>query len=203
MKLFYSPGACSLSPHIALRESGLAFELVKVDLKTKLTESGSEFNLINPKSSVPVLQLGGGDYLTEGPAILQYVADQVPTKHLAPPLGTIERYRLMEWLNFIATELHKSYSPLFKAGSTDDVKQAAVARLYDRFALVATQLGKTDYLLGENFTVADAYLYVMLFWAAHLQIDLGRWAALGMYQARVGARPAVREALLAEGLVKG
>lgn len=203
MKLFYSPGACSLSPHIALRESGLGFELVKVDLKTKLTESGSEFNLINPKGSVPVLQLGSGEYLTEGPAIVQYIADQVPTRHLAPPLGTIERYRLMEWLNFIATELHKGYAPLFKVGNPEEVRQAAVARLHDRFALVATQLGKTDYLLGDHFTVADAYLYVMLFWAAHQQIDLGRWAALGVYQARIGARPAVRDALLAEGLVKG
>ena len=203
MKLFYSPGACSLSPHIALRESGLGFELVKVDLKTKLTDSGSEFNLINPRGSVPVLQLGGGEYLTEGPAIVQYIADQVPARHLAPPLGTIERYRLMEWLNFISTELHTGFAPLFKAGTSAEVREAAIARLYDRFALVATQLDKTDYLLGDYFTVADGYLFVMLFWAAHNKIDLGRWASLGIYHARVGARPAVREAMAAEGLIKG
>jgi glutathione S-transferase len=202
MKLFYSPGACSLSPHIALRESGLTFELIKVDLKTKLTETGSDFNAINPKGSVPVLQMGGGDLLTEGPAIVQYIADQVPTKHLAPAFGTIERYRLMEWLNFISTELHKGFSPLFAPGTAEQVRLAATERLYDRFALVATQLKKTEYLLGDQFTVADGYLFVMLFWAGLNKMDLGRWESLGIYQARVGARPAVRQALLAEGLVK-
>ena len=201
MKLFYAPGACSLSPHIALREAGLGFELVKVDLKTKLTESGREFASINPKSSVPVLQMGSGEYLTEGPAILQYIADQVPTRHLAPPLGTIERYRLMEALNFIATELHKSFGPLFRTSTPEEQKQAASAHLISRFALVAEQVGKTDYLLGDHFSVADAYLFVMLFWATRLKLDLGRWESLGMYQARIGARPAVREALLAEGLL--
>ena len=201
MKLFYSPGACSLSPHIALCESGLGFALVKVDLKTKLTESGSEFTLINPKGSVPVLQLGSGEYLTEGPAIVQYIADQVPTRHLAPPIGTIERYRLMESLNFISTELHKGFGPLFKSGTPEEQKQAAIAHLTTRFGMMAEQVGESDYLLGNHFSVADAYLFVMLFWATRLKLDLGRWASLGIYQARVGARPAVREALLAEGLL--
>lgn len=203
MKLFYSPGACSLSPHIALRESALPFELVKVDLKTKLTANGSEFMLLNPKGSVPLLQLGSGEYLTEGPAILQYVADQVPTRHLAPAQGTIERYRLMESLNYISTELHKGFAPLFKTDSTDEVRQSAIVRLQDRFGLIAPQLGKNDYLFGAHFTVADAYLFVMLRWATHCEVDLGRWESFGAFHARVGARPAVREALLAEGLVKG
>ena len=203
MKLFYSPGACSLSPHIALREAALPFELVKVDLKTKLTADGSEFLLLNPKGSVPLLQMGSGEYLSEGPAILQYVADQVPAKHLAPTLGTIERYRMMEWLNFISTELHKNFGPLFTPDSTDQVRQSATARLQERFALVAHHLDQHHYLLGAHFTVTDAYLFVMLMWSAHLKLDLGRWESLGAFQARVGARPAVREALLAEGLVKG
>ncbi|MDP9108309.1 MAG: glutathione transferase GstA, partial [Pseudomonadota bacterium] len=159
MKLFYSPGACSLSPHIALRESGLGFELVRVDLKTKLTESGGEFNLINPKGSVPVLQLGSGEYLTEGPAIVQYIADQVPTRHLAPPYGTIERYRLMEWLNYIGTELHKGFGPLFKRDTPEEVRQAAIERLTDRFAQLDAPLQKSDYLLGQHFTVVDGYLF--------------------------------------------
>ncbi|MDI3261792.1 MAG: glutathione transferase GstA [Fulvimonas sp.] len=200
MKLYYSPGACSLSPHIALRESGLPFELVRVDLKTKQTEDGRDYRSINPAGYVPCLELDDGRTLSEGPAILQYIADQSPAKHLAPANGSFERYRLQQWLNFIATELHKNFSPLFKPDTSDEGKQAAVRTLGNRFEVVAAQLAQSPYLLGNEFSVADIYLCVVLSWTRYAGIDLAQWPALKAFVERVGSREAVRAALQAEGL---
>ncbi len=201
MKLYYSPGACSLSPHIALREAGLPVELVKVDLKTKATAEG-DFTAINSKGYVPALQLNDGSILTEGPAIVQYIADQKPESGLAPKNGTIERYRLQEWLNFITSELHKSFSPLFDATATVDQKETVKTRLGKRFDWLSQQLGNKEYLMGAAFTVADGYLFTVLNWCQWVNIDLGKWPVLKAYHARVAARAKVQEALKAEGLVK-
>ena len=203
MKLFYSPGACSLSPHIVLREAGLDYKLEKVDLKTNKTETGTDFTTINPKGYVPALRLLNGEVLTEGPAIVQYLADQVPETGLAPPNGTFDRARLQEWLNFISTELHKQFSPLFRPTTTPETRAAQVELLGRRFDYVSAQLGEKPYLLGERFTVADAYLFTVLNWARVVQIDLAKWPTLQQYHARVGARPAVKQALQVEGLIKG
>lgn len=202
MKLYFSPGACSLSPHIVLREAGLAHTLEKVSLASKTTASGTDFRTINPKGYVPALQLDNGEVLTEGPAIVQYLADLVPAKGLAPAAGSFERYRLAEWLNFISTELHKSFSPLFQPDTPAETKQAARARLEARFGFVAERLAGKDYLLGNQFSVADAYLFTVLGWTAHVKLDLAPWPVLQAYQQRVAARPAVREAMTAEGLIK-
>ena len=200
MKLFYKPGACSLSPHIVLEESGLPYESESVDLKTKVTASGADFYAINPKGYVPALLLDSGELLTEGPAIVQYLADQVPAKRLAPANGTLERYRLQSWLTFIGTELHKSFSPFFNPAAGDDWKAIARANLERRLAYTDAQLAGKSYLLGEDFTVADAYLFTVLSWAKFIKLDLAQWPNLSAYQARVAARPKVQAALKAEGL---
>ncbi len=202
MKLYHKPGACSLSPHIVLREAGLDFELERVDLASKKTGSGGDYFGVNPKGYVPALALDDGQLLTEGPAIVQYLADLVPEKRLAPPAGTMERVRLQEWLNFIATELHKGFSPLYNPRAPEEWKGVARELLAKRIALVAERLAGRDYLMGDAFTVADAYLFTVLNWAAFAKVDLSPWPVLGAYQARVAARPAVRAALLAEGLIK-
>jgi glutathione S-transferase len=203
MKLYYSPGACSLSPHIALREAGLNFELVQVDLATKKTASGQNYLEINPAGYVPCLQLDDGRTLTEGPAILQYLADQVPGKLLAPANGSFERYYLQQWLNFISTELHKSFSPLFNPGASEDWKNAVRQTIAARLGVVATRLKDAPYLLGDSLSVADIYLFVVLGWAAYVNLDLSPWPALQAFMGRVGGREAVQAALRAEGLSKG
>ena len=202
MKLYYSPGACSLSPHIVLAESGLAFDLDKVDFHTMKTERGADFSKINPKGYVPVIELDNGQVLTEGSAIVQYLADQVPQKKLAPPAGTMERYRLQEWLNFIATELHKGYSPLFNSKLPDDMRAKSVDRLGARIGIAAKQLEKSSYLMGDAFTVADAYLFTILRWSPRVELDLSPWPVLSGYQKRVAERPAVHAALAAEQLIE-
>jgi len=200
LKLYIKSGACSLSPHIALAESGLAFSVEQVDLATKKTASGSDYRAINPKGSVPALVLDDGTLLTEGAVIVQYIADQAPQSGLAPAVGSFERYRLQEWLNFIATELHKGFGPLFNAKIPDEVKALAKATLALRFAVVAEALKERDYLLG-NFSVADGYLFTVLNWAGFVGFDLSPWPVLAAFQVRVAARPAVQATLKAEGLI--
>ena len=202
MKLYYSTGACSLSPHIVLREIGAPFELVRVNLASKKTASGDDYLEVNPKGYVPALVLDGGDVLTEGPAIVQYLADKAPEKQLAPAAGTMERYHLIEWLNFISTELHKSFSPLFKPTAPEETKQAARDTIAARLNIVEKQLQGRDYLTGNQFSVADAYLFTVLNWARPMKFDLGQWPAVQAYMQRVAARPAVHEAMKAEGLIK-
>ena len=202
MKLYYSPGACSLSPHIALAEAGLSADYVKVDLRGKKTEGGDDYLKVNPKGQVPVLDLGGGDTLTEGPAIVQYIADKAPDKKLAPANGTIERYRLQEWLNLITSELHKSFSPLFSPTMSDDTKNFYREKISKTFGYVDGKLAGKDYLMGSQFSVADAYLFVLLGWTRPTQIDLARWPNLAAFHKRVGARPKVQEALQVEGLLQ-
>jgi glutathione S-transferase len=196
--LFYSPGACSFSPHVALREAGLPFTLERVDLRAKKTANGEDFAAINPKGYVPALRLPSGDLLTEGPAIVQWIADQAPEKGLAFPAGTIERARVQEWLTFIGTELHKSFSPLFDRTIADEAKAAARARIERRLAFTAAHLEGRAFLVGERFTVADGYLFTVLQWTAFVGIDLGAWPALAAYHARILERPAVQGALEAE-----
>lgn len=202
MKLYYSPGACSLSPHIVLREAGLAFEPVLASTKTHKLQDGTDYYTINPKGYVPLLELDNGERLSEGPVIVQYIADQVPAKKLAPPAGTMARYRLQEWLNFITSELHKSFSPLFNPAMPEEGKAVYRARLADRFKWVDSQLAGRNYLMGEDFSVADAYLFVVAGWGRHVGVDISGLANLGAFMARVAARPAVQEALKAEGLLK-
>lgn len=202
MRLYFSPGACSLSPHIILQEAELPYSLEKVDLRNKQTSAGVDFRTINPKGYVPALQLKDGSYLTEGVAIVQYLADLVPDKKLIPPAGTMERYRLLETLAFISTELHKNFSPLFVPGGPDDSKQIALNALKRRFAFVETQLASTEFLCGHQFTVADAYLFVMLLWATNMKLPLADWPALHAFKTKIAERPAVRAAMLAEGLIK-
>lgn len=201
MKLYFSPGACSLAPHIVLLESGLPFETEQVNLRGKTTASGADFSTINPKGYVPALRLDGGLVLTEGPAIVQYLADLAPEKHLAPLAGSLGRYKLAEWLNFISTELHKSFTPLFRADASEEMKQAARVTLARRLATVAAPLDGSDYLMGEQFCVADAYLFTVLTWAPMVGLDLSPWPALTRFVQRVAARPAVQQALRAEGLL--
>jgi glutathione S-transferase len=202
MKLYYSPGACSLSPHIVLREAGLAFELERVDLKTKTTEHGTDFRSINPKGYVPTLALDDGSVLTEGPAIVQYLADLVPDTKLAPAAGTMARYRLIEWLNFISTELHKSFGPLFNPNAPDEWKTLVVGLLRQRLDFIAKHLETQTYLLGEDFTVADAYLFTVLNWGKWVGIDISEWPRLKTYMDGIAGRQAVRAALVAEKLLK-
>ncbi|MDD4885441.1 MAG: glutathione transferase GstA [Thiomonas sp.] len=198
MKLYYSPGACSLSPHIVLHELGLPHDVVKVDLNTKQTDDGRDFRAINAKGYVPTLQLDDGTILTEGPAIVQYLADLKPEMQLAPANGTVARYQLQEWLNFISTELHKQFSPLFNPASSADLIAAQKAKLAERFALIDQTLGQHDYLLPSGFSVADAYLYTILTWAGFVGVDLSPWPALMRYKARMEARPGVAATLAAE-----
>ena len=200
MKLFLKPGACSLSPHIVLEELGLPYETETVDLKTRQTASGQDFLAINPKGYVPALQLDGGELLTEGPAIVQYLADLAPEKKLAPANGSLQRYQLQSWLTFIGTELHKSCSPFFNPAAPQAMKDMARANLERRLAYTEQQLEGRDYLLGSDFSVADAYLFTVLGWFRYLPLDLSAWPLLLAYQARVAARPAVQAALKAEGL---
>lgn len=199
MKLFYAPGACSLSPHIALREAGLPFDIVKVDLRAKATESGDDFKAINPKGYVPALELEDGTIVTEGPVIVQMIADLAPKSGLAPAFGTRERYQLMDWLAFISTELHKGFSPLFNPSLQDEAKQSFKDRLALRFAYLTEALGDKPYLMGDKFSVADGYLFTVLRWAKGFKFDVG--SKLDAYFDRVAARPAVKEALQAEGLL--
>jgi glutathione S-transferase len=201
MKLYYSTGACSLSPHIVLLEAGLPFTLEKVDFKTKKTEKGVDYNTVNAKSSVPALQLDDGRVLTEGAAIVQYLADLKPDLGLAPRPGSFERYQLMELLNFIASEVHKNFSPLFNPTASADWKAAAAANLAKKFDWLSNYLGNKTYLTGDTFTVADAYLFTVLSWASRVHLDLTKWHVLTAYLARVGHRPKVQEALKAEGLI--
>jgi glutathione S-transferase len=202
MKLYYSPGACSLSPHIALHEAGLAHELVKVDLKAKTTETGEDFTKINPKGQVPTLMLDSGEVLTEGPVIVQAIADKAAGKHLAPAPDSPERYRLQEWLNFITTELHKNFSPLFQPAIPDEVKKFFSDRIMGKFKYADSQLAGRDYLMGKQFTVADGYLFVMLAWAGRLGMDISGMKNLMAFKDRVAARPNVQAALKMEGLLK-
>jgi glutathione S-transferase len=203
MKLYFSPGACSLSPHIVLREAGLAFDLEQVDLKTKKTKVGADYLAVNVKGQVPVLELDGGARLTEGPAIVQYVADQKPASGLAPTAGSLERYRVMEWLNYITSELHKSIGALFSPTTPDAYKELVTKeQLPKKFAYVNQQLQGKQYLTGDNFSVADAYLFTVLNWTNFLKIDISEHGNLKAYMARVAARPKVQEALKAEGLLK-
>jgi glutathione S-transferase len=202
MKLYFSPGACSLSPHIALREAGLQFDLMQVDLRAKQTKAGADYRKVNPKGMVPVLELDNGEVLTEGPAIVQYIADQKPESGLAPKPGTIERYHLMEWLNFITSELHKNFTPLFKPNTPDEYKTIARDNLAERFAFVDQKLAGKQYLMGDKFTVADGYLFTVSNWAAIQKIDLAAYPNLKAFAERVRNRPKVQETLKAEGLIK-
>ncbi|TAH44893.1 MAG: glutathione transferase GstA [Betaproteobacteria bacterium] len=201
MKLYYSPGACSLSPHIVLREAGADFSLVRVDLRARKTENGDDYLAINPKGYVPALELDDGELLTEGPAIIQYLADLHPAAKLAPTPGTLERARLQEWLNLISTEIHKSFTPLFR-GAGEEWKNAALDNIGRRFDFIAKHLATHPYLMGEQFSVADAYLFTVLSWTGFAKIDMSPWPALQAFSERVGARPAVQAALRAEGLLK-
>ncbi len=201
-KLYYSPGACSLSPHIVLRESGLPFDLVMASTKTKKLADGTDYNTINTKGYVPLLELDDGQRLSEGPAIVQYIADQAPAKSLIPAAGTMERYRAQEWLNFITSELHKGFSPLFNPAMPAEAKALASAKLLERLTWVDGQLAGKQYLMGDNFTVADAYLFTVAGWGKYVGVDISGLANLGAYLGRVAARPAVQEALKAEGLLK-
>ena len=197
MKLYYSPGACSLSPHIALNEAGLAYDSESVDLASKKTRSGADYRAINPKGAVPALQLDNGQVLTEGSAIVQYIADQKPATKLAPAAGSLERYRLQEWLNYIASEVHKGFSPLFNPKATEEWKQVIKDNLGLKFDYLSKQLQGKDYLMGA-FSVADAYLFTIVGWSKYFNIDLTKWPVLVKYMERVGARPAVKAALEAE-----
>jgi glutathione S-transferase len=198
MKLYYTPGACSLSPHIALQEAGLAHELVKVDLKAKKLANGEDFTTVNPKSQVPALELDNGELITEGPVIVQVIADKAADKKLAPANGTPERYRLQEWLNFISTELHKAFSPLFNQSIPEEAKKVFRDRLSGKFTYLDGKLAGQDYLMGQQFTVADGYLYTMLRWADRVNLDVAAMKNLAAFKERVGARPKVQAALAAE-----
>jgi len=202
MKLYYSPGACSLSPHIALLEAGLPYDLVKVDVRAKKLENGDDFLKVNPKGQVPVLQLDNGEFVTEGPVIVQMIADQASAKNLAPARDSAERYKLLEWLNFITTELHKNFSPLFQPVIPDDVKSFFKDRIMGKLKYADSKLAGQDYLMGKQFTVADGYLFVMLKWAERTGLDVSALTNLTAFKDRVAARPKVQEALTKEGLMK-
>jgi len=201
MKLYYSAGACSLAPHIALQESGLPYEAVKVDLGRHVLPDGTDYYSVNPKGYVPLLELDDGQRLSEVGVILQYIADRKPGT-LAPAFGSIERYRVMEWLNFIATELHKQFGPLWYPDTPEATREKQRATLAKRFDLVAKTLAAQPYLTGKTFTIADAYLFTVVNWSGMLKIDLAPWPALQKFQARVAARPKVHATLVAEGLAK-
>lgn len=202
MKLYYAPGACSLASHIALHETGLPFEIEKVDFATKKTARGDDFMQINPKGYVPTIELNDGSILTEGGAILQYIADQQPDSGLAPKAGTMERYRLQEWLTFIGTEIHKAFSPMFNKAAAEEVKANARNLLTKRLGYVETQLANKPYLMGDKFSVADAYLFTVARWSNFAGLDLSPFPKLKEYMARIAARPKVQAAMQAEGLLK-
>ena len=201
MKLYYTPGACSLSPHIVAREAGIPLDLEKVDLHTKKTENGRDYLAINPKGYVPALELDNGELLTEGPAIVQYLADLQPESGLAPRSGTMERYRLQEALTFISAEIHKGYGPFFDPRLSAEARAERVAYMQSRFALVERMLEGKEFLLFDRFTPADAYLFVMIGWKDFLKVDLSGFANALAFHARIGARPAVQAAMRAEGLI--
>ena len=201
MKLYYSPGACSLAPHIALSEAGLSYDAVKVDLRKHVLADGTDYTTINPKGYVPLLELDDGQRLSEAAVILQYIADRKPGS-LAPAAGTMERYRVMEWLNFIATELHKQFGPLWYPDTPEATRDKQRATLAKRFDHVSKTLATQPYLTGEAFGIADAYLFTILNWAGMLKVDLSPWPSLQKFLARVAARPQVHAVLVAEGLVK-
>lgn len=202
MKLYYSTGACSLSPHIVLREAGLPFELVLASTKTHKLQDGTDFYTINAKGYVPLLELDNGERLSEGPAIVQYIADQAPDKNLAPANGSWARYRLQEWLNFITSELHKGFSPLFNPAMPEEAKALARTKLAERLGWIDAQLAGKQFLMGDQFTVADAYLFTVSNWAKMVNVELGAYTHLLAWRERIAARPAVQEAMKAEGLIK-
>ena len=202
MKLYYSPGACSLSPHIALCEAGVKFDLVKTVLQTHTLADGSDYYRITAKGQVPLLELDDGARLSEGPVILQYIADHAPASGLAPAYGTMERYRVMEWLNFITSELHKGYSPLFNPKMPAEAKEIFLAQLTNRFGYVDARLEGQDYLMGKQFSIADAYLFTVTNWAPKVGLDLTGFKNLEAFNTRMKARPAVQNALKGEGLMK-
>ncbi len=202
MKLYYSPGACSLSPHIVLHESGLPFQAVLASTKSHKLADGTDYYTINPLGYVPLLELDDGQRLHEGPAIVQYIADRVPDKKLIPAAGTLERYRAVEWLNFISTELHKEFSPLFNAAIPEEAKALFRAKLADRLKWVDSQLEGRDYLMGSTFSVPDAYLFVVAGWGKYVGVDISGLKRLGAFMDRLAARPAVQAALKAEGLLQ-
>jgi glutathione S-transferase len=202
MNLYYFSGACSLSPHIVALEAGVPVTLVKINSKTKKTESGADYLAVNSKGAVPALQLDDGRVLTEGPAIVQYLADLKPESGLAPRAGSFERYQLMEILNYITSEVHKGFSPLFNPKISADWKASATANLEKKFDWLSGFLKDKNFLMGNTFTVADAYLFTVLNWTGHLKIDLSGWPVLTAYQARIAQRPKVQQAMKAEGLIK-
>lgn len=200
MKLYYSPGACSLASHIALLEAGLPFTADRVDMRTRQTSDGRDFTTVNPNGYVPSLELDNGEILNEGQAILQYIADRSPGAQLAPPAGTMPRYRVLEWLSFISSELHKGFGPLLRPGGPEDTKASIRDKLGLRLGYVARHLASRQYLVGDHFTVADAYLYTILTWTRIAGIDLSAWPVLAAYRERIQQRPAVQAARAAEGL---
>jgi glutathione S-transferase len=201
MKLYYSPGACSLAPHIVLREAGMKFELEKVDLAAKKTETGEDYFAINPKGYVPALKLDDGTVLTEAGVILQHVADSRPRRGLAPKPKTPERYKLMEWLNFTSSEIHKGLGDFFNPKMTPEWREAKLDRLGKRFDFLDKALGANQYLMGE-FSIADAYLFTVLNWTDRLQVDLSRWPNIQAFKARIAERNTVKKAMKAEGIGK-
>jgi glutathione S-transferase len=201
MKLYFAPGACSLSPHIVASEAGQKIDLVQVDLAKKLTKDGKDFKEINPKGQVPTLETDDGTVLTEGPVIVQYIADKNPGSKLVPAAGSAERYKVQEWLNFITTELHKTFGPMFRPTTPDAFKQLSKESLAGRFKWIDSKLAGRHYLMGDAFTAPDAYLYVMTRWAKRMEMDLAQWPNLKAFNERVEARPKVREALKEEGLL--
>ncbi len=202
MQLYFAPGACSLASHITALEAGLPIDLKRADTKTKKLEDGSDYFAVNSKGAVPALKLDNGQVLTEGVAIMQYLADQKPESNLAPKNGTFERYRVQEWLNYITSEVHKSFSPLWTPSNEQAVKDYALTNLKKKFDWLNTQLAGKKYLTGDTFTIADSYLFTVMNWTSPLGIDLAPWPALKEFQARVAARPKVQEAMVAEGLIK-
>lgn len=201
MKLYYAPGACSLSPHIILREAGLDFSVERVNLKDKVTENGEDFLAINPKGQVPLLILDNGEHLTEGAVIVQYIADQKPDRNLIAPAGTMKRYHQLEALNFISTELHKSFGPLFSPATPEEYKNTVKASLEKKFQYVDNVLAKQEFFAGNHFTVADAYLFTVSNWAKIVGLDISHLNHLEKYREKIAKRPHVQEALVAEGLI--
>lgn len=202
MRLYYMPGACSLSPHIVLREAGLPFELDRIDFATRKTERGIDFGTVNPKGMVPTLQLDNGEILTEGAVIVQYVGDQKPGSGLVPPPRSMARYRVQEWLNYVASELHKTFSPLFNPKTPDEFREMVKERLCKQLEHLDRHLAKNPFLAGSTFTAADAYCFTVLRWTAspRVSLDIARWPSVKAYFDRIAARPKVQEAMKAEGL---
>lgn len=202
MKLYYTPGTCSLSPHIILRETETAFELVKTDIRAKTVDGGSDFRTVNPNGYVPALALEDGTLITEGPAIVQYIADQAGAETLAPANGTLERTKLQSWLNFVSTELHKGFGPMFNPQMPEEAKTLFRDKLRERFAFLDKHFADNDYLMGDTFTLPDAYLFVVLRWGKPMKVDPAEFPNLKRFFDRVEARPAVQAALKAEGLLR-